>query len=181
MIGAPVPGVVNALQVTIPGRSPSVPSVKALGNAREEKKAHIGHDGNERADQLAREAVKNSQIRINTPQSWACYKAQLKQEIYSECEQRRTNDNAYRMSKIFYPIPDSDKAKNISKLSQGQLKTLIELITGQNNLNYMNNKVYDSEDLCRFWEKKRKHLIILLTIAHVSIWTDVINYKTNLS
>ena len=38
MIGAPVPGVVNALQVTIPGRSPSVPSVKALGNTREEKK-----------------------------------------------------------------------------------------------------------------------------------------------
>ena len=37
MIGAPVPGVVNALQVTIPGRSPSVPSVKALGNARDEK------------------------------------------------------------------------------------------------------------------------------------------------
>ena len=38
MIGAPVPGVVNALQVTITGRSPSVPSVKALGNAREKKK-----------------------------------------------------------------------------------------------------------------------------------------------
>ena len=37
MIGAPVPGVVNALQVTIPSRSPSVPSVKALGNARDEK------------------------------------------------------------------------------------------------------------------------------------------------
>ena len=38
MIGAPVPGVVNALQVTTPGRSPSVPSVKALGKARDEKK-----------------------------------------------------------------------------------------------------------------------------------------------
>ena len=38
MIGAPIPGVVNALQVTIPGRSLSVPSVKALGNARVEKK-----------------------------------------------------------------------------------------------------------------------------------------------
>ena len=37
MIIAPVPGVVNALQVTIPGRLPSVPSVKALGNARDEK------------------------------------------------------------------------------------------------------------------------------------------------
>ena len=39
MIGAPVPGVINALQVTIPGRSLSVPRVKALGNARDEKKA----------------------------------------------------------------------------------------------------------------------------------------------
>ena len=39
MIGAPVPGVVNALQVTIPGRSPSVSSVKALGNAGEKKKS----------------------------------------------------------------------------------------------------------------------------------------------
>ena len=38
MIGAPIPGVVNALQVTIPGRSPQVPSVKALGNTRDEKK-----------------------------------------------------------------------------------------------------------------------------------------------
>ena len=44
MIGAPVPGVVNALQVTIPGRSPSVPSVKALGNARDGKKESILRD-----------------------------------------------------------------------------------------------------------------------------------------
>ena len=44
MIGAPVPGVVNALQVTIPGRSPSVPSVKALGNAREMKKDALIHN-----------------------------------------------------------------------------------------------------------------------------------------
>ena len=36
-------------------------------------KGHVGHDGNERADQLAREAVKHSQVGINTTQSWACY------------------------------------------------------------------------------------------------------------
>ena len=46
-------------------------------------KAHVGYDGNERADQLAREAVKNSQVGVNTPQSWACYKAQLKEDIYN--------------------------------------------------------------------------------------------------
>ena len=39
MIGAPVPGVVNVHQVTIPGGSPLVPSVKALGNTiKKEKK-----------------------------------------------------------------------------------------------------------------------------------------------
>ena len=58
-------------------------------------KAHVGYDGNERADQLAREAVKNSQVGVNTPQSWACYKAQLKVEIYNEWGRRWTNDNAY--------------------------------------------------------------------------------------
>ena len=49
-------------------------------------KAHMGHDGNKRADQLAREAVKNSQVGVNTPQSWACYKTQLIEEIYSKWE-----------------------------------------------------------------------------------------------
>ena len=41
-------------------------------------KAHIGHSGNEKADHLAREAVNNSAIRINTPPSWAAYKQALK-------------------------------------------------------------------------------------------------------
>ena len=52
MIGAPVPGVANALQVTIPGRSPSVPSVKALGNARDKKKdaSEESHAKNERKE-----------------------------------------------------------------------------------------------------------------------------------
>ena len=42
------------------------------------------------------------------------------------------------------------------KLNRGQLKTLTELITGQNNLNYMKNKVYGSEDLCRFCEEEKE-------------------------
>ena len=119
-------------------------------------KAHIGHEGNERADQLAREASKNSVIQINTPQSWAFYKTELKQAIYLEWEQRWYNDNAYRMTKIFYPKPDSNKSKAILKLSRQQLKTFIEIITGQNNLNYLNNKIYGSEDLSRFCEEEEE-------------------------
>ena len=51
-------------------------------------KAHIGHSENERADQLAREAINNVAIRINTPPSWAAYKQALKTQIYEEWEQR---------------------------------------------------------------------------------------------
>ena len=60
------------------------------------------------------------------------------------------------MTKIFYPKPDSNKAKNILKLNRGQLKTLIKLITGQNNLNYLNKKVYGFEDLCRFCKEEEE-------------------------
>ena len=109
----------------------------------------IGHPGNERADQLAREAVKNAMSIINTPPSWATYKQAIKAKIYDEWEHRWTNDNAYRMTKIFFPSPHSNKDKIILKLCRPDLRTLVEIITGQNNLNYMNNKVYGTEELCR--------------------------------
>ena len=66
------------------------------------------------------------------------------------------------MTKIFYPKPHRNKAKSILKLKGTEIKTLIEIITGQNNLNYMNNKVYGSDDLCRFCEEENEtydHLI----------------------
>ena len=63
-------------------------------------KAHIGHPGNERANQLAREATHNTAIRVNTPPSWAHYKQALKEHIYLEWEQPWQNDNAYRMTNL---------------------------------------------------------------------------------
>ena len=53
---------------------------------------------NERADQIAREAVKYSTISINTPPSWAAYKQVLKLQIYQEWEDRWVKDNYYRMN-----------------------------------------------------------------------------------
>ena len=99
---------------------------------------------------------------MNTPPSRAAYKQALKTQIYEEWEQRWINDNAYRMTKIFYPKPHSNEAKCILKLKRTEIKTHIEIITGQNNLDYMNNKVYGSDDLCRFCEEEGEifdHLI----------------------
>ena len=94
--------------------------------------------------------------------NWAAYKQALKTQIYEEWEQRWINDNAYRMTKIFYPKPHSNKAKCILKLKKTEIKTVIKIISGQNNLNYMNNKVYGSDDQCRFCEEEDEtfdHLI----------------------
>ena len=74
-------------------------------------KAHIGHLGNERADQLAREAAKYSEVILNTPPSWTTYKQAIKTQIYSKWKDRWISDNAYRTTKIFYPKPHSGKAK----------------------------------------------------------------------
>ena len=66
------------------------------------------------------------------------------------------------MTKIFYPKPHSNKAKCILKLTRTEIKTLIEIITGRYSLNYMNNKVYGSDDLCRFCREEDEtfdHLI----------------------
>ena len=41
-------------------------------------------DKSEKADHLAREAVDNSAIRINTPPSWAAYKQAKKTQLYEE-------------------------------------------------------------------------------------------------
>ena len=84
-------------------------------------KAHIGHSGNERADQLARKATNNASIWINTPPSWAAYKQALKQHMYQEWEQRWWNDNAHRMTKKLYPEPSSNKAKTILKLKRKEI------------------------------------------------------------
>ena len=80
----------------------------------------------------------------------------IRDRIYAEWEHKWANDNAYRMTKIFDPQPNSNKSKGKLKLKRNKIKTLIEIIRGQNNLNYMNKKVFGSDDLCRFCEEEEE-------------------------
>ena len=80
----------------------------------------------------------------------------LKEKIYTKWKEKWLLDPAYRMTKIFYPEPHSTKAKTLLKLNRTELKTLVEVITGQNNLNYINNKIYGTDLLCRFCEEEEE-------------------------
>ena len=66
-----------------------------------------------------------------------------------------TNQPTCKLSKNFLPFPSKHKRKEILKLSSSQMRRLVELITGQNNLNYVQSKINPGHisKLCRSCEE----------------------------
>lgn len=61
-----------------------------------------------------------------------------------------------------FPEQHKGKSKELLHLRRKQARRLIEIITGQNNLHYINNKVTGLELLCRFCEEDEETLDHLL-------------------
>ena len=74
----------------------------------------------------------------------------------------RISNTSYRMMRNFYPGPNSIKAKKILKLSRQDLKLFVEIITGQNNLNYLNKIIFGLTDLCQFCEEEKESFIHMI-------------------
>ena len=104
-------------------------------------KAHVGHWGNERADQLARDSIKltNNVHEILLPYSH--FKQELWDVTYRIWKDEWVSNTTCRLSKHFLPYPNKNKSKEILKLSKSQMRRLLELITDQNNLNYVQSKI----------------------------------------
>ena len=99
-------------------------------------KAHVGHPGNEKADELAREA-ETKDISVTIHDSWANVKARIWQSVYQEWDIRWKEEDRFRQTKLFYPSPSHNKCKKLMNLTRPQMSQWIEIITGQNNLNYI--------------------------------------------
>ena len=80
-------------------------------------KAHVGYVGNERADQLAREAEKQEDIELYIADSWSHYKNTLWESIGQEWEINWTAEDRFRLTKQFYPKPVHNHLKTIMNLS----------------------------------------------------------------
>ena len=126
-------------------------------------KAHVGHDGNELADEYAKQgaAADTNVFQLKTTRS------EIKCLIETKCNdlwsQKWTNYKHCRQTKNFYPFISIDLYNKTKKLSRSGLSTLIKIVTGQNNLNYLSN-IIDARhtELCRFCEEEDETFIHLL-------------------
>ena len=119
-------------------------------------KVHNNHDGNERADELARNSVYVSNVFFDVQPPMSLFKKEISSWIQKEWAEEWQNNPTCRMTKIFYPTPDRAKAKQLLNLSRKKSRRLIEAITGQNNLHYVQNKIKKTEHLCRLCEEEEE-------------------------
>ena len=126
-------------------------------------KAHNNYLGNERADELARNAVYNNIVDFSVDPPHSYFKKSLWEAIYKLWTNRWQDNNSCRMTKIFYPNTHKGKSRYLLGLSRGKSRKFIEMITGQNDLYYIQNKVDYAELLCRFCEEDQE------TFDHVAL------------
>ena len=126
-------------------------------------KAHVGTPGNERADTLAKHGAEGDTCKINNKTNLAGVKAQIKKAIQIEWTREWTALESCRQTKLWISHAQSKPIKQIRNLSRRQTKTLIEIITGHNNLQYMQHHMDKNESpLCRFCnedDEMAEHLV----------------------
>lgn len=125
-------------------------------------KAHAGHDLNDVADSLAK-AGAGSDVNtafLNIP--YSAYKLAVKERLYRIWEQRWQARDDCRQTKIWFPSPTNERAKDLLKLDRDKLSVAVQFITGHNYLNYHMNKIDRSNEstcrLCRAGEESAWHL-----------------------
>ena len=121
------------------------------------------HTGNERADNLARDAVYHEEIQLHIAESWTHYKNKVWETIYQEWEIDWQSEDKYRMTKQFYKTPTRKQHRDTLSLNRNDMKIWIEITTGQNNLNYVQSKIYNTSPTCRFCEEEDETFYHLLT------------------
>ena len=105
-------------------------------------KAHVGTEGNEQADQVAKEGTAGGSHmkEIQTPIPWQVAKNKIEEYITSKWKHKWTTAPQYKHTKLFYESPNKNKSKYILKMGTYMLSTWIKSITGHNNLAYFQSR-----------------------------------------
>ena len=114
-------------------------ALNALGQGRERLelnwiKAHNNYPGNERADELAQNAIYHNIVNFDADPPFTVLKSKLNENLWNE---EWSNEESCRMAKLFFPTVHKGKAKELSNMIRDKSRRLIEIVTGQNNLHYL--------------------------------------------
>ena len=92
-------------------------------------KAHVGTEGNEQADQAAKEgAAGGSHMkRTQTPIPWQVAKNKIEFYTTDKWKQKWINTPHYKHTKLFYDSPNKNKSKYILKMGTHMLLSLIHI------------------------------------------------------
>ena len=119
-------------------------------------KAHNNYPGNERADELARNSAYHNVVNFSIDPPFSAIKFNLNLNLTAEWNSEWCQESSCRMTKIFYPTVHKGKAKELCNMARDKSRRLIEIITGQNNLNYIQNKISGQNNLCRLCEEEEE-------------------------
>ena len=121
-------------------------------------KAHVGHHGNERADELAKLGTSLDVItHVDLPKQ--ATKQAIKFAIDENWKLQWSLYNDGRQSKQFFQLPDRNKAKYCYNLNRQELGRFIRIVTGHNNLFYHRSnvdKTHNTSPLCRFCKEENE-------------------------
>ena len=139
-------------------------------------KAHNNYTSNERADKLARNAVYNNiiQFNIDPPHTTKTVKRKHLCLMYGEVGTQNTS----RITKLFHPHPNRGKGKAvINKIRRKKARHFVEIITGQNNMYYVQNKVNQLDLLCKFSEEEETFDHLLFVYPCFETWRRKMNVE----
>ena len=124
-------------------------------------KAHVGHVGNEAADQLAKQGtVSEKSIKIGIPH---CEMKRLVEDLIRKKWDAEWNEyEEGKHSKEFLKGNDKNRAKKLLELSRYEVSRYVSLVTGHGNLAYFLSKLEPGVNpVCRFCEERNETFIHL--------------------
>jgi ribonuclease HI len=104
-------------------------------------KAHVGHEGNERADQLAKEGTTKTSFCTEPilPVAKTWVKGKIKHYLHSEWTKRWLGNNEARQTKIFFPEPNGKTSKKLLSYDKQSCAQLFRWICGHSFHRYHNH------------------------------------------
>ena len=135
-------------------------------------KAHVGHPGNELADEYAKIGTIDTSNWQHINKTKTNISNLIEDYMYKKWLIAWEKQPGCRQTKYFYPSPSKIMYKRTCKLARSQLTLIIQIITGQNKLNYLSHKINPHiSELCRFCEEEDETFIHLL--SECPVFTDL--------